>query len=91
MKFTLQFPIAIEPPSDPSTAWGGAVVDLPGCFIGGDTLSEMLASAPDVIQSHVIASQDLDMFELQVFEAHRSNKAYEKHLWAFVKVEFEFD
>jgi predicted RNase H-like HicB family nuclease len=37
--------------------WAG-VASLPGCFVQGETIDELLADAPDVISSHVEALRE---------------------------------
>jgi predicted RNase H-like HicB family nuclease len=34
-------------------AWWGYLPDVPGCGIGGETLAELLAVAPEVIAAHL--------------------------------------
>jgi predicted RNase H-like HicB family nuclease len=92
MKLSLRFPVAISPPTPGSVdLWNGIVVDIPSCVVRAKTLDELRTKIPDVISLRMSEMQNVDLFELQVFEAHRTNPAYEKHLWAFVNVEFEMD
>lgn len=34
-------------------AWWGYLPDVPGCAIGGDTLADLLAAAPEVLAAHL--------------------------------------
>ena len=80
----MQFHVVIH--KDAGAIYGVTAPDLPGCFSGGETLEEAMASAREAIAGHIAT---LIMYGQPIPgmappETHQANEDYAGGLWAFV-------
>ena len=79
--------------TDDGRHFGVTVPDLPGCFSGGDTVEDALASAKEAIDLHLegLAEEGMGWPERQPIDDHRKNPDFAGGLWALVEVKTRFE
>lgn len=83
----MRIPIVLH--TDDGRRYGVTVPDLPGCFSGGDSFEEALASAAEAIDLHLegIIEDGGDLPTLLPFAAHRENPDFAAGVWALIDVD----
>jgi len=74
---------------DPGSSYGVIVLDLPGCFSGGETFEEALSSVKEAIQGHmgVMAMDGYPIPEKRPLDEHEANVDFVEGAWATVSVD----
>lgn len=86
----MKFILAIEP-GTPTTAFGVAVPDLPGCFSAGDTLDEVIDRAREAIAlwCETVIEDGGDLPAPKTLAEHQANPDFAGWIWAVVEVPVE--
>jgi predicted RNase H-like HicB family nuclease len=87
-KNIMRYPIAIEQGTD-DTAWGVAVLDLPGCFSAGDTFDEAMDNAAEAIAMFLEDVIDEGNPIARPGSINDYLDQYKGWIWAFVAVPAE--
>lgn len=83
----MRYPVAIE--KDPDSDYGVTVVDIPGCFSGGDTLDSAIENAREAIEGHleVMAETGEIAPTAGTVEEHNQKSELKGVTWAYVDVD----
>ena len=73
---------------EPGTAYGVALLDIPGCNTAGETLEEALANVQEAVELALEGERGRPL--PSPLDAHRDNPAYAGALWALVNVDLWF-
>ena len=82
----MYFPVVLH--TDDGNHFGVTVPDLPGCFSGGDTVEDALASAAEAIELHLegLVEEGMELPTRHPINAYRKNPDFADGLWALVEV-----
>jgi predicted RNase H-like HicB family nuclease len=83
----MRFPVVLH--TDDGIRYGVTVPDLPGCFSGGDTFEEALASVKEAIDLHLegLVEDGGDIPVPRSITEHRANRDFADGVWAIVDVD----
>jgi predicted RNase H-like HicB family nuclease len=90
---TVLYPVAIEIPAAEDQSYGVAVPDLPGCFSGGDTLTDAIHRTVEAIELHLqeLRGEGASIPEASSLETYRACTEFAGRLWALVEINPELD
>ena len=83
----MQFPIVIH--KDETSSYGVTVPDLPGCFSGGESYEESIASAHEAVACHIegLLMDGESIPERKSIDLHQGNQYYKNGVWALIDVD----
>lgn len=80
------YPVAID---KSETAFGVRVPDITGCFSGGDTVADALASAREAIEAHIelLVEECKAIPKARSIDHHLNDPEYQGVIWALADVD----